>query len=678
VATDKRARRKRGIRASRSRLTRALTAAGLRTQAALAERIADLEGLDAAPRDIVNRVFREQAVDPRTLERVAQALGVEAHTLYQSSRDPVPAGLSAREAIPARRRPGPRFLYAGTVAALVIVLGMAGVWLLRDRSPSDATATAGTTFEPLGLGASTLAVLPIANDADAAMTHALRRALAEVFTVATATSTVLVKDLDPVAAARRLRTDAILDGDIVTAGRLSAVRLYLYSGGVRRQVWGESVPSAALADQLDGIAKRTAQAVRQVTGMPVPEGSVGHFPLAPVQDEYLQGERYLDRPSSELNIRRAQGHFAAALRRDANYARAHAGLCQTLLEAHWMDDEERALQDAARACGQALQLDPDDRVVAAAHAHFLRRTGRNDEAIALYEQIIARHPADAAAYAGLASSLLQSYRQSGDRDELIAAKSAARHAADIDAALWKPVFALATMEWFDGDVTGAIAAGEEALARDENEFVLANLGTMYLCDGAFNDARDAYQRAKELTPHSYVGDEFLGMAHYFLGDFERSAELRQRAIASVSDGAPEIHEMWGNLGDSYRHIGTRDRAVDAYRRAAEIAERDFLRGTAPVADRAARAYYYTMLEKLAPDSVPADVVQTLSDEIDAVAAELTSATAKRRMAQTYLERGETGKARAMLDQATKTCRGYAAMPDLAVLSGRPGSEAGMR
>ena len=39
-----------------------------------------------------------------------------------------------------------------------------------------------------------------------------------------------------------------------------------------------------------------------------------------------------------------------------DYARAHAGLCLTLLEEYWMSDEERALKDAGRACGQARQL----------------------------------------------------------------------------------------------------------------------------------------------------------------------------------------------------------------------------------------------------------------------------------------------------------------------------------
>lgn len=125
--------------------------------------------------------------------------------------------------------------------------------------------------------------------------------------------------------------------------------------------------------------------------------------------------------------------------------------------------------------------------------------------------------------------------------------------------------------------------------------------------------------------------------------------------------------MWGNLGDSYRQTGDRDEAIAAYVRAAEIAERDHLRGTAPVADQAARAYYYTMLSRLDPALVPASVRRNIDDEIDEIDAELVSATALRRMAQTYLARGDEDRARAALDRATATCRGYAMLPDLAPL-----------
>ena len=84
--------RRRGVRASRAKLVHALAEAGFRTQAALAEHIADVEGLDTPPKDVINRVFRELPVDPTTVERVARALGVEAHTLYKSADEEEPVG----------------------------------------------------------------------------------------------------------------------------------------------------------------------------------------------------------------------------------------------------------------------------------------------------------------------------------------------------------------------------------------------------------------------------------------------------------------------------------------------------------------------------------------------------------------------------------------------------------
>ena len=646
----------------------ALAEAGLKTQAALAERIADIEGLDAVPKDAVNRVFRELPVDPTTVERIARALDVEAHTLYKTA-DEEELSLADGASMASQKQIS-TYVYIGA-AAVVLLIVVAMQYSFRVDAPTATeTTTSEVVQEPavLEMGAPTLAVIPFADDSDNAFTNALRDVLELHFNVARSTADVLTRSRDPVEAAARLRADVVIDGDFSVVGRLSAVRVYLYKSGVRQQIWADSVPTVSLPDAMARIAEETGLAVSKTVGIPMPEDAMDHFPLAPVQDDYLEGERLLDEPSNELNVKRAQTRFEAALRRDANYARAHAGLCQTLLEEHWMDSEERALTDASLACGQALQLDPNDRVVAAAHAHFLRRTGRNDEAIALYEKTIEAHPKDAAALNGLASSLLYAYRESGDDERLMQAKAAAQRAANVDPYVWKPLFALATMEWFDGNVSGAIAASEQALARHENEYVLGNLGSFYLCDGALEKARDAYSRARELNPQSYVGDEFLGQAHYFLGNFELSAELRQKAIDSIAAGNPEIHEMWGNLGDSYRQAGDKDKAIAAYVRAAEIAERDYLRGTVPVDDQAARAYYYTMLAALDADAVPASVLRVIDDEIDTIAGQLVSASALRRMAQTYLQRGEAQKARATLDRAIASCKGYAQLPDLAPLS----------
>lgn len=76
----------RGIRGSRIKLEAALAASDLtkKTQTALADAIADHEELDAAPKDLVSKLFRELPVDPQTIERVARILKVDAASLYRS------------------------------------------------------------------------------------------------------------------------------------------------------------------------------------------------------------------------------------------------------------------------------------------------------------------------------------------------------------------------------------------------------------------------------------------------------------------------------------------------------------------------------------------------------------------------------------------------------------------
>lgn len=694
MATHPQLSRRRGVRASRIKLYRALTAAGLKTQAALAERIADLEGLDAAPKDIVNRVFREQPVEMQTLERVARALGLDAYRLYKtaSGSDPVgtsPEGNPPPAPTPATVRVGSRLPWvlrrlpvAWSIAALAATLVLAlayGSWqyfemqraMSGDRQ-APALQSLRDLFE-LDLGTPALLVMQIEGDEGGLLAEALRKELSHSFNVASPTSAVLTRSLPLRDAAERLRTDVTVNGEILQVGRLSAVRLYALAAGIRRQFWAESVPTVALSQEVEHIARRAARTLRYAADRigarrePAPP----NFPSALAQDDYLDGQLYLERPSNELNVKRAQSRFAAALRQNPDYARAHAGLCESLLEEHWMSDEQRSLQDAARACGRAYELAPEDAVVEAARAHFLRRTGRNDEAIDSYRQVIARHPRDSWALNGLAASLLHAYRQE-DRPELLEqAIEAARTAAEVDPHVWKPLFSLASMRWFAGDVQGAITASEAALRRDQNEYVLANLGTFYLCDGKYEQALETYLRARQVSPQSYVGDEFLGMAYYYLGDFGKSAQLRRRAIDGIAAGEPEIHQMWGNLADSYRHSGDVDGAVDAYEHAAEIVERDFLRGTASRADQAARAYYYTVLRKLVPDKVPDAVDQRIAAELDDFAELLNDPTAHVRMAQTWWQRGEFDKARAALSRATATCPGYAGHPDLAQLREQP-------
>ena len=672
MATGNQQSRKRGVRASRPRLYHALTEAGFRSQAALAERIADLEGLHQAPKDLVSRVFREQPVEMQTLERVARALDAETWTLYKTADEPEPeAAGNGTELSP----PAAGFaLPWQTIPRLLLILALlaGGFWWFTSASdrPGAEWAQAPPAAGSILLRSQpTLVLQSFSGDPEGRINEALRRELGHRFQLASPKAAILVDAPEPEQALQRLRAQAVVEGEVHTLGRFAGIRVHLHTGELRQQVWAETVPATDLARRSDEVAGRATRAISHTLALPFGASDwPRHYPLAPVQDYYLEGRMHLDGPANELNIRRAQGRFQAALRQDANYADAHAGLCEALLEEYWIEDAQRALTDAALVCGRALQLAPEAPATRIARAHYLRVTGRLDESLEVLAGLLAEQPDHSAALVGMAATRLQRFRSTQDREELELAKAAAKRATAADPGFWKPPFWLAILEYFSGDIAAAIAAAQIAQSRDENEFVLANLGTFHFCAAQLPEARWAYERARDVAPHSYVGDEFLGMLLYLLGDFEKSAKLRQRAIDRLSAvGEPEIHEMWGNLADAYLHSGDERSAVEAFVKAAEIAERDVLQGIETLADRASRAYYYTMLMRLAPESVPGTAAVRILDDLREVHDSDLEPGPTIRLAKAWLQHNRPERALAAFERAVAHCRGYASTPELASL-----------
>ncbi|MEQ8689903.1 MAG: tetratricopeptide repeat protein, partial [Pseudomonadales bacterium] len=628
---------------------------GLRSQAVLAERIAELEGLDSAPRDLVNRAFRQRSIEHLSLQRIATALEIPVHVLLLNSDDPShPPGTAEpdqQSATVAR----PQFSWHWHYAFWgVLLVSLSAVLLFTLWNRSQYTPVS----QPQDLSRMSALVLPFEQPQHDQLTTLVGMALDKHFSLGSPTA--LAIDENVADTARRLGVDVILELKLVEQRRLVGVRAWMLFSGMRKLVWSESLPRVDVPNQYARLSASITRSVLHTLRFGEPASKVID---TVAQDDYLMGEYYLDEPASELNLRRAESRFEAALRRFPDYALAHAGLCHALLEGYWMNDAERALEDARLACQRAHELDPQAPEVKIARAHLQRRSGSNERALQSYAAILADHPFYPSAHQGFAASLLDTYRQTGDSAYLTQAMQHAQRAGELDEQLWKPLFNLGLMYWFAGDVQSAIRVSEEGLSRHQNEKLLANLGTLYVCVGRFAEARQAYEAAHSSAPESYVGREFLGMIYYFLGDFPRAIELRTQAIASVAERGPEIHEIWGHLADAYRHNGDSALAVESYRRAIDIAERDYLSGTLPLADEAARAYYYLMLHELAPALLDARVVAQIVDDLSRIEGLQTEATAFRRMAQSWLLLGQRERALQSLAQATENCPGYALTPD---------------
>src|SRR5690606_21798946 len=110
------------------------------------------------------------------------------------------------------------------------------------------------------------------------------------------------------------------------------------------------------------------------------------------QQAYLRGRNYLDRSRTELNIKRAITRFEAALRMNPDYARAHAGLCQALVQESLISSEAGTLPDAEKVCTRAHELAPELAEVRRARAALARRSGRHDDARQILMTVLEQEP----------------------------------------------------------------------------------------------------------------------------------------------------------------------------------------------------------------------------------------------------------------------------------------------
>lgn len=128
------------MRCSRSKLDAALAASKLsrKTQIALSEAVADAEGLDTVPKDLVNKMFRELPVDPQTVERVARVLEVKAYMLYLDSSGVAP---SANPVAPASQPQHKTPPYWWQIGSIMLLLGglllTSALWNSQPKQPVE-------------------------------------------------------------------------------------------------------------------------------------------------------------------------------------------------------------------------------------------------------------------------------------------------------------------------------------------------------------------------------------------------------------------------------------------------------------------------------------------------------------------------------------------------------------
>ncbi|MDX1507001.1 MAG: tetratricopeptide repeat protein [Woeseiaceae bacterium] len=187
-------------------------------------------------------------------------------------------------------------------------------------------------------------------------------------------------------------------------------------------------------------------------------------------------------------------HFEKALAREPDFALAHAGLADALVqEAHYWNGKRAA--EALRHAERAVELEPAHIETVRALGKALAINGHDDRAVEAYEQALGIDPDDA----------------------LSALQLANLHFVRLD---------------FDNAETFYLQA---LRAAPELDVAMSNLGYLYLKAGDTDAARHWLERALELYPLQQDAASRLAMLEMFTGQPELAQARCERLLASYPD-----------------------------------------------------------------------------------------------------------------------------------------------
>ncbi len=478
--------------------------------------------------------------------------------LDQPPREPgaaVPSGLVAVIERCLRKEPERRYQRAGEVRAALDVLTQTGSrstvatparrrrWL-APAALAVALAAAGVLWWRGGWNSpvpapriEALAVLPLANlSGDPAqdyfadgMTEALITDLSKIreLKVISRTSSQRYRGTSKALPeiARELNVDAIIEGSVLRSGDQVRITAQLIEAGTDRHLWADNYERHlrdVLALQRD-VAQAIAGEIRARVTNQEPQRLATVRAVDPrAHEAYLRGRAEANR-FSEPGLRRAIEFYEQALRIDAEYAPAHAGLASAYALLGGVLGFTSPTQDFPRAraaAEKALQLDS---TLAEAHAALatvhLKFDWRLDDAEREFRKVFELNPSLAEAHQEY-GTYLEAVRRF---DEAVAAR---RRARELD-----PLSALRAADvgyplYYAGKHDEAIAYYRTALELDQRFFWShVWIGQAYIEKGMYGDAIEEIQRAVRMSENNMRVLATLGYAYAVAGQRARAQQV---------------------------------------------------------------------------------------------------------------------------------------------------------
>jgi len=283
-----------------------------------------------------------------------------------------------------------------------------------------------------------------------------------------------------------------------------------------------------------------------------------------LNDKYLQAEALLERYDKRQNVADAIVLLQQVLAQDANYALAQAGLGQALFLQYRVTRIPDQLDQARAACNRAIQLDADLAPPFVTLARIDAMAGNTALATQEVQKALKIDPRSAEAY-GAQAEVFNAEGRSAD------AMASVQKAMDLAPESWRWPVLLGSYYFGAGRLQEAAEQFRNAndnTPNKDNATALLDLGLVSLQLNRLDEARSSFEKSAQIEP-SFAAYSALAELLTTEGKSTDAVEIATKA----KDLSPANYVAWGNLASAYLwNPGGHDKAMEAYRKAIELAE----------------------------------------------------------------------------------------------------------
>jgi serine/threonine-protein kinase len=367
---------------------------------------------------------------------------------------------------------------------------------------------------------------------------------------------------DAIAAGREQKVDAVLDGNIQKSGERVRVTVRLLSVAEGRQLWAEQFEEkfTDIFSVQDSVSRKVSGSLAlTLTGEEKELLTKRHTDDIEAYQLYLLGRYHLNRLTDE-GFWKGLDYFQRAIRKDPNYASAHAGVAdaynslsgfnvlppnegfpkgkqaaqqalrldERLAEAHIALANVKLLHDwnwaeAENEFSRALDLNPGSSEAHQMYGHYLAAMGRFDEAVREMERAHELDPLSLVKIISLGEALYLARRF----DE---AAAEYRKALEMDPNFGFAYWALGRALTGKGMYDEAIAAFQKAIPLSgDSPDEPAELARTYALAGKRAEALKIVDDLKRLSQRRYVSPVVMASIYGALGDKDQAFAWLERA-----------------------------------------------------------------------------------------------------------------------------------------------------